>query len=123
MVIVPKHFRGTRRAAALTTDLVIALGILASAMIPLSYSFLREQKLLRLSYQRAVAVEIVDGEMEILRAGEWKNFFEGAQVYVTQAAAKTNLPPGKLTLTKHGEQLRLEWKSKGVNVAREGKGQ
>ncbi len=123
MVISRKKFQKAKELAALTTDLVIALGILASTMIPLSYSFLREQKLLRLSYQRAIAMEIVDGEMEILRAGEWKSFSEGAQAYPTQADAKTNLPSGKLTLTKHGERLRLEWKSKGVNIVREGEGQ
>lgn len=122
MVIFPKPFSKTREAAALTTDLVIAMAILASTMIPLSFSFLREQKLLQLSYQRAVAMEIVDGEMEILQAGEWKSWPEGTQPYATQAAARTNLPIGNLTFTKQGEQLRLEWKSKGVKVVREGKG-
>ena len=67
-------------------------------------------------------MEIVDGEMEILQAGEWKTFPEGAQPYVTQAAARTNLPAGNLTLTKKEETLRLEWKSKGLKVVREGKG-
>jgi len=31
------------------------------------------------SYQRAVAMEIVDGEIEILAAGEWLAFKSGAQ--------------------------------------------
>lgn len=122
MVITAKRFSKAREAAALTTELVIAMAILANTMIPLSYSFLREQKLLRLSYQRAVAMEIVDGELEILQAGEWKALPEGTQPYTTRAAAMKNLPVGNLIFTKQGEQLRLEWKSKGVKVVREGRG-
>ena len=121
MVIATKRSFRIREAGALTTELVIALAILASTMIPLSFSFLREQKLLRLSYERAVAMEIVDGEMEILQAGEWKAWPEGALAYPATARAAKNLPAGKLTLTRQGERFRLEWKSKGVRVVREGK--
>lgn len=123
MVITKRKFSKAREAGALMTELVIALAILASTMIPFSFSFLREQKVLKNYYQRAVAMEIVDGEMEVLQAGEWKNFSEGAHAYKTTAAAVKNLPEGKFTFTRHGEQLRLEWKSKGVNVVREGRGQ
>jgi len=122
MVISKNHFSKAREAAALTTELIIALAILASTMIPLSFSFLREQKLLKNYYQRAVAMEIVDGEMEILQAGEWKTFPEGTQPYKTTANAAKNLPNGNFMLTKQGDQLRLEWKSKSVKVIREGKG-
>ena len=121
MVITTKRAFRIREAGALTTELVIALAILASTMIPLSFSFLREQKLLRLSYERAVAMEIVDGEMEILQAGEWKAWPEGAQTYTAPTRAAKNLPAGNLTLTRQGERFRLEWKSKGVRVVREGK--
>lgn len=122
MVITPKLFSKAREAAVLTTELVIALAILASTMIPLSFSFLREQKLIRIYYQRSIAMEIVDGEMEILQAGEWKTFAEGSQAYTTSAASAKNLPAGKFTFTKRGEQLRLEWKSKSVKIIREGRG-
>ena len=122
MVIAKKHCSKAREAAALTTELVIAMAILASTMIPLSFSFLREQKLLRNYYQRSIAMEIVDGEMEILQAGEWKAFPEGAHAYKTAAASAKNLPDGNFIFTKQGERLRLEWKSKSVKVVREGKG-
>ena len=122
MVIARKSFSKRREAGALTTELVIALAILGSTMIPLSFSFLREQKLLKNYYQRAVAMEIVDGEMEILQAGEWKTFSEGTQIYKTAAASAENLPEGKFTFTKQGDQLRLEWRSKSVKVVRERRG-
>ena len=95
----------------LTTELVVAMAILTIALMPLGYSLVTEAKLLRANYHRAVATEIVDGEMEILAAGEWRAFPEGAQAYPVQATATGNLPPGKFQLTRAGNHLRLEWAS------------
>ncbi|NBV21969.1 MAG: hypothetical protein EBS05_08620 [Proteobacteria bacterium] len=78
-------------------------------MLPLSFSFYGEQKLLRSHYHHAVAMEIVDGEMEILVAGEWQAMPEGTQAYAVKAGATKSLPPGKFTLTRTGKALRLEW--------------
>lgn len=93
----------------LTTELVVAMAILATASLPLGYSILHERQLLRASYHRAVAEQIVDGEMEILVAGEWRMIPEGIQDYHVRAAAATNLPPGRFRFTRHEKQLRLEW--------------
>ncbi len=93
------------------------------AIMPLAFSFVREQQLLRAEYSRAVAVEIVDGEMEILAAGGWRDFPDGSQVYTVHARAAAGLPPGRFQLTRTGKHLRLEWKSdepRGIGiVARE----
>lgn len=101
----------SRQRGLLTVDLVVALGILAVAIIPLAVSFAHEAKMLHAEYERAVAMEIVDGEMEILASGDWKNFSEGAQNYPVHVKAAANLPPGNFQLTKNGNHLRLEWKS------------
>ncbi len=93
----------------LATELIVAMSILVLAMMPLAYSFAQEQKLVRNSYRRAVAMELIDGEMEILMAGEWRAFNPGAQPYSFHAASATNLPPGKATLTITGRHLRLDW--------------
>ncbi len=90
-------------------DMLCALALVAAALIPLSASFYSEQKALRSHYQHAVAMEIVDGEMEILRAGEWRAWREGAHDYPLKAAAAKNLAPGKFTLTRTGQTVRLEW--------------
>ena len=97
------------RRAALTTELVVGLAILSIGIVPLSYSFIQENKVLGASYQRAIAMEIVDGEMEILRAGEWKRFGDGRHTYPITAGAATNLPSKRFVLTKTGKKLRLEW--------------
>jgi hypothetical protein len=107
----------------LTTELVVAMAILIVAMFPLSYDFLRERQLARACYYRAVAMEIVDGEMEVLRAGEWRTFGEGSRPYRVRAESARNLPPGRFELTREGKRLRLEWRpdkrGKGGRVSRE----
>lgn len=92
-------------------DLAVAMAILALAIVPLGFSFARERQALRVEYLRSVADEIVDGEMEILAAGDWKNFPDGSHDYSVHAAAAASLPPGHFQLTKTGNHLRLEWTS------------
>jgi hypothetical protein len=61
--------------------------------------------------------------MEILRAGEWRQFPRGAQPYQVSSAARKNLPPGKFILTVEEHRVRLEWqpgaKDQGGKVTRE----
>ena len=97
-------------AGALSAELAVAMAILAAVMIPLSFAFQQEMKLCRAHYHDAVVMEIVDGEMEILAAGEWRAFKEGSQPYPVRAEATKNLPPGQFVLTVSGKKLRLEWR-------------
>ena len=90
-------------------DLMVGLAIFALAMLPLAVSFSHEMRIVRASYWRAVALEVVDGEMEILAAGEWQAFADGKSGYAVKAPAATNLPPGRFEFTKSGNRLRLEW--------------
>jgi hypothetical protein len=101
----------------LEVDLLVGLAILTLAIVPLGFSFARERVVLRMEYFRSVANEIVDGEMEILAAGDAKNYPDGSQGYTVHSHAATNLPPGHFQLTKTGNYLRLEWlsdKRKGI---------
>jgi len=110
----PKRLRFARRAASrgmLMTELMMGMAILLIAVIPIGFSLLNDARLAHTNYQRAVAMEIVDGEMEILAAGEWRSTADGAHPYPVRAAAATNLPPGQFTITRTGNHLRLEWKA------------
>jgi hypothetical protein len=103
----------------LMVDLVVGMAILALAIMPLAFSFAHERQLLRAEYSRAVAMEIVDGEMEILAAGEWRDFPDGQQIYTVHARAAASLPAGRFHLIKTGKHLRLEWKSdepRGIGI-------
>ena len=104
---------------------MVALAILALAVLPVGYSISQERKLARAYYFRAVAMEIVDGELEVLRAGAWRQFKEGVQPYEPQAESAAQMPPGRFTLTVTGEHLRLAWQAEGKGpgsaVVREGR--
>ena len=119
----PRLGRRSGERGALTTEMVVAVSILAVVLIPMAYAFQQEMKLCRGYYYDAVAMELVDGEMEILAAGEWRAFRPGAQSYSVSAAAATNLPPGRFTLTLSNQTVRLEWrpaqKGHGRSVVRE----
>lgn len=124
MVIQPTSSRAAlRRRGTLMTEMVVAMSILVLTMIPLGFSFLREQQLCRAYYFQALAMEIVDGEMEILRAGEWRSFAEGSHPYPVRAASVKNLPPGRFVLTRQSDLIRLEWlpekSHKGGQIMRE----
>ena len=108
MVINP--IRRKRERGALTADLAVALAILVVAALPLAFSFEQEMRLARIRYHEAVAMEIVDGEMELLAAGEWRAFSPGQHLYAVHATAATNLPPGRFVLTVQTQSLRLQWK-------------
>ncbi|HEU0011012.1 MAG TPA: hypothetical protein VFT34_14435 [Verrucomicrobiae bacterium] len=106
---VRRHHGGRARAGALLTEAVVALGILVAVMIPLAFTFQQETRTCRAHYYKAVAMEIVDGEVEALAAGEWRAFRPGKQSYAVRAAAATNLPPGDFLLTLDEARVRLEW--------------
>ena len=112
-----------RERGSLLTEWAIAMAILGTVMIPLAFTFMQEVKLCRACYYKAVAMEIIDGEMEILAAGEWRSFKTGPQPYSIHADSAANLPPGKFTLTLTVGRARLEWfpqaRGQGGAVSRE----
>ena len=120
-----KSMLSRRRRGALITEVVIAMGLFTFAMLPLAFSIVREQKLTRAYFNRAIVMEIIDGEMEALMAGEWRVFTPGAQTYPVRAEAAKSLPPGKFVLTLDSDRVRLEWlpakSGKGGPVVREGR--
>jgi len=117
------HFQKTlRQRGALMTDLMVAIAMLSLALLPIAYSFQSEKTVARGYYERAVAMEIVDGEMETLLAGDWRKFKSGTQEYPVIANAATNLSAGKFLLTLSTNRIRLEWQPKkhhGGPVVRE----
>jgi hypothetical protein len=102
-------------------EALVAISILSIAALPLMSSIVFVQKHLRGSYQHAVAMEAVDGEMEILLAGEWREYQPGKQPYQLHGGAVKNLPPGRAALTINGRHVRLEWTPdrRGGKIVRE----
>jgi hypothetical protein len=105
----PFSSRTRRERGFLMVDLFVGMAILAVAILPLAFSYVKETRMLRAEYFHGVAMEIVDGEMEILAAGEGRSLPDGSRPYTVHSRAATNLPPGHFQLTKTGRRLRLEW--------------
>jgi hypothetical protein len=115
-----------RRALAagiLISDFLVAMMLLTGALLPVSLSIAVEKRSAVSAFHRAAAMEIVDGEMEVLMAGEWRSFGPGTREYPLPGGAVTNLPPGQLLLTVQSNRVRLEWrpdeKDHGGPVVRE----
>jgi len=98
-----------RQRGSLMAELLVATAILLGALLPIAYSFDKENQLARTYYSHAIAMEIVDGEMEVLLAGEWRAFPTGTHPYPVKAGALANLPPGQFLLTIESNKIRLEW--------------
>lgn len=90
-------------------EVIVAIGIFSIAALPLMSSIVFVQNHLRGSYQRTVAMEAVDSELEILLAGEWREYQPGTQSFELHGDAVKNLPPGHAALTINGRHVRLEW--------------
>ena len=116
LITLGKIPAGRHVCGFLQVDLMIGLAILSLAIMPLGLSFAHERQVLKLEYYRSVANEIIDGEMEILTAGDWKSLPDGSQIYKVQSRAAGVLPPGHFQLTKNGNHLKLEWQSSHSNV-------
>lgn len=121
-MVTGKQNRRKECGSALFAEMTVALVLIAMVMIPLTLSLSKERREVRRLYYKAVAMEIVDGEMEILAARDPADIPPGG-TYDINATAADNLPPGRFILTRADTKLRLEWRSDphlpGLQVVRE----
>ena len=97
------------RRGWLQMDLAISMAILLVALMPIVYSVTQERQICRSLYYRSIAMSIVDGELEVLRAGQWRRFAPGEHDYFVTAEAAAQLPKGRFSLSRTDNRLRLEW--------------
>ena len=120
--MVTTMMREGRRGGWMLTEVVVALAILGTVVLPLGFAFMGEVQLGRAYYYRAVAIGVVDGEMEVLVAGEHRQFQPGVHPYEVATDAARQLP-GRFELTVETGRLILEWipdtAGKGGRVRRE----
>ena len=109
-MVIPPPRNSLRQRGSLMAEMMVAIAILMAVIVPVAYSFDAEKRAARATYNHAIAMEIVDGEMEVLLAGEWRAFTPGTHPYAVKANALTNLPPGEFILTLETNKVRLEWK-------------
>ena len=101
--------RLTNRLAFLQLDVAVAITVLALVFIPLSVSSSGDLDLARRQYFEAVALQLIDGEMDVLLAGERRKYTPGEHQIKPVGEAVQNLPEGEFVLTVHDQKLALAW--------------
>ena len=101
--------RLTNRLAFLQLDVAVAITVLALVFIPLSVSSSSDLDLARRQYFEAVALQLIDGEMDVLLAGERRKYTPGEHQIKPVGEAVQNMPEGEFTLTVHDQKLTLAW--------------
>ena len=98
-----------RCRAFLQLDVAVAITVLALVFIPLSVSSSGDLDLARRHYFEAVALQLIDGEMDVLLAGERRKYTTGEHRITPVGEAVQNLPEGEFVLTVHDQKLTLAW--------------
>ncbi len=101
--------RLANRLAFLQLDVAVAITFLALVFIPLSISSSGDLDLARRHYFEAVALQLIDGEMDVLLAGERRKYTTGEHRITPVGEAVQNLPEGEFVLTVHDQKLTLAW--------------
>ena len=101
--------RLTNRLAFLQLDVAVAITVLALVFIPLSVSSSGDLDLARRQYFEAVTLQLIDGEMDVLLAGERRKYTPGEHQIKPVGEAVQNLPEGEFVLTVHDQKLTLAW--------------
>ena len=101
--------RLTNRLAFLQLDVAVAITVLALVFIPLNVSSSGDLDLARRQYFEAVALQLIDGEMDVLLAGERRKYTPGEHQIKPVGEAVQNLPEGEFVLTVHDQKLTLAW--------------
>jgi len=93
--------------------MLVAIALLTVAILPLAYSFVADQRAMRSSYEHAVAMQLLDGEMEVLAAGAWRTYPSGTNRVTLHGKASVNLSNQEATLIIDPKFIRLEWNAPG----------
>jgi hypothetical protein len=108
-MILSRTTRLARCRAFLQLDVAVAITVLALVFIPLSVSSSGDLDLARRQYFEAVALQLIDGEMDVLLAGERRKYTPGEHQIKPVGEAVQNLPEGEFVLTVHDQKLTLAW--------------
>lgn len=90
-------------------DVVIAMFLIVSVLLPLGFSVARDGEIYRAYSIRARAMSVIDGEMEVLAAGYWRHFGIGQHTYQPRSGSASSMA-GEYILSVTDTELQLTWK-------------
>jgi|TARA_B100001250_G_C19779176_1_gene781018 hypothetical protein len=98
-----------RPLAFVQLDVVVAIAILMLVFIPLTVTSSGKLDLARRHHVEAVVLQLIDGEIDVLLAGEQKKYNFGEHRITPSGEAAEDLPKGEFILTLKEKQLSLAW--------------
>jgi hypothetical protein len=122
-MVILRHPPARCRRGFASIDLFLAMAIFLVGFFSIAYLSTREMKLARAYYYDAIAMSLVDGELEVLAAGAWRELPTGDSQYRSPAPTMKSLPPGEFRATRSESAIRLEWipssRGNGRRITRE----
>ena len=98
-----------KRLAFIQLDVAVAIVILMLVFIPLTVTSSSKLDLARRHHVEAVVLQLIDGEIDVLLAGEQEKYNFGEHRITPAGEAAGDLPKGEFILTLKEKQLSLAW--------------
>lgn len=109
------------RSGFVEMDLIVAFFLIMTLVMPIGVLLSRDAMLFRAHSIRIRAASVLDGEMELLQAGLWKQYPESTIEYYPKSASSLK-GYGKFLLSLEDGQLELSWipskKYRGGRISR-----
>lgn len=96
------------RSGFVEMDLIVAFFLIVALVMPVGVLLSRDTMLFRAHSIRIRAASVLDGEMELLQAGLWKQYTDPSMVYVP-ASGRSLEGYGTFKLTLENGQYELSW--------------
>lgn len=109
MNLHPANPTTARRRGGVLMELIVGLALLAGVLLPLTGGFVSQRRMAAQLSKRLVLTELIDGELEFIAAGRWKEFNEGTNAFVIEMPPGFVPPAGRSYLVRESDHFRLLW--------------
>jgi hypothetical protein len=90
-------------------EVLVTIFVISIALFSFTTIINKNMLMIRNSYINSILIEIIDGEIHIIKAGGWRNIKEGFQPYKVESNSYSNLPPGHFITEKKTNTIQLRW--------------
>ena len=101
--------RAAKRLAFVQLDVALAVSILLLVFIPFSVTSSSKLDLARRQHFKAVALQMIDGELDVLMAGERQKYIPGEHKITPPGEAVKTQPVGEFILTVQENPRTIAW--------------
>ena len=99
-----------RKVGAIHLEAILALALTAAVLLPISGIVVSQRRIASDLTRHLTMIELVDGEMELIAAGDWVRYPEGTHSVPLPSPEGFVPPVGELTLVRQGREFSLAWR-------------